>query len=66
MGARDKMKSQNRPPSQSKKMKKFVPAKIPRYLPGSVQNTVLVQDLIEYNKHRYKVLADCGSVSLAL
>lgn len=56
MGSRIKMPSQNRLHSEVKKKKKFVPHKIPRYLPGSVQNTVLVQDLIEYNKHRYKVM----------
>lgn len=42
-------------PRKSKK-RKFKVHKIPRYLPGSVQNAVLIQDLQEYNKHRYKVL----------
>ncbi|KAK4882397.1 hypothetical protein RN001_005716 [Aquatica leii] len=34
---------------------KFRPFQIPRYLPGQVRKTKLMQDLKDYNKHRYQV-----------
>lgn len=35
--------------------KRFVPSKIPRYLPGQVKKVVLLKDLKLFNEHRYKV-----------
>lgn len=42
---------------RNKKRKVFRPAKIPRYLPGSVPRAYLQNDLHDYNTHRYKVFS---------
>lgn len=57
MNSRAKLTSKHRMLSERELKAQFKPCKAPRYLPGSVQNAVLLQDLVEYNKHLYKVFA---------
>lgn len=40
---------------KDKKKPVFRPKQTPRYLIGSETKTVIARDLVEYNKHRYKV-----------